>query len=365
LRVTQLHGHFCHIRRTLSCPNPFGNSFLAQTTPRPHKASESANAEIEAAQRLAAIVESSDDAIVSKDLNGIIKSWNRGAERIFGYTAEEAIGKSITIVIPPELRDQEPLILSRIAKGERIERFETVRERKDGTQFHVSLTVSPVRDPEGRIIGASKIARDISDLRRSQERQELLLREMNHRVKNLFAVASGVVALSSRSAKDAKELASTVQARLSALSRAHELILPRNEETSTTSLRDLVHIILAPYESSSHEVVIEGPEVACGPGATTSFALLLHEFATNAVKYGAFAHSGARLQISWMLSEDTLRFRWSEANVPGDRKAPAGSGFGSFLVDATMRGLSAELRRNCSDDTFTIDMRVPLDKLRA
>src|SRR5580698_7439644 len=97
---------------------------------------------IDAAQRLAAIVESSNDAIISKDLNGIIQSWNAGAERIFGYTAAEIIGKPITLVIPPELHDQEPIILGKIARGERIDRFETIRQRKDGSQFHVSLTVS-------------------------------------------------------------------------------------------------------------------------------------------------------------------------------------------------------------------------------
>src|SRR5579859_306689 len=101
---------------------------------------------VEAAQRLAAIVESSDDAIVSKDLNGIVQTWNKGAERIFGYTAEEIVGKSITLVIPPELHHQEPEILRRIAAGERVDRFETVRQRKDGSRFHVSLTISPIRN---------------------------------------------------------------------------------------------------------------------------------------------------------------------------------------------------------------------------
>jgi PAS domain S-box-containing protein len=326
---------------------------------------ENSAAEIEAAQRLAAIVESSDDGIISKDLNGIVQSWNGGAERIFGYTADEMIGKSIITVIPPEMHDEEPVILSRIGRGERIDRFETIRQRKDGTQFHVSLTISPVRDRDGRIVGASKIARDITDLRRSQERQELLLREMNHRVKNLFAVASGVVALSSRSATDTKDLAKTVQARLSALSRAHELILPQNGAASGTNLVDLVRVILAPYESTAHEVVIEGPDVACGPGASTSFALLLHEFATNAVKYGAFAYPGGRLRISWTVSDAALALKWREENLPHDLVTPDKAGFGSFLVDVTMRTLSATLDRDWSNNALTIDMRVPLGKMAA
>src|SRR5919199_2264742 len=113
------------------------------------------------ALRLAAIVESSDDAIVSKDLNGIITSWNQGAERLFGYTADEAIGQSITMLIPPDRLSEEDMVLGRIRRGERVEHFDTVRQRKDGTLVPISLTVSPIRDTNGTIVGASKIARNI------------------------------------------------------------------------------------------------------------------------------------------------------------------------------------------------------------
>ena len=123
----------------------------------------------EISQRLAAIVECSDDAIVGKDLNGVITSWNKGAERIFGYSAEEAIGQSIYMLIPPERQQEEPGILARLRRGERIEHYETVRRRKDGSLIHISLTVSPVRNRAGTIVGASKIARDITQrIRREQ-----------------------------------------------------------------------------------------------------------------------------------------------------------------------------------------------------
>lgn len=116
-----------------------------------------------ASQLLAAIVESSDDAIVSKDLNGIVTSWNRGAVRLFGYTADEIVGRSVLTIIPPELHSEEPNILERLRNGLRIDHYETERLRKDGSRVHVSLTISPMRNQEGRIIGASKIARDITD----------------------------------------------------------------------------------------------------------------------------------------------------------------------------------------------------------
>ena len=127
-------------------------------------------------QRLASIVQSSDDAIVSKNLDGIITSWNKGAERIFGYTAEEAIGQPITIVIPQDRQDEERTILTRIRRGERIDHFETVRQRKQGSLIVVSLTISPVKNAAGKIVGASKIARDVTEQKRSQEQIATLAR---------------------------------------------------------------------------------------------------------------------------------------------------------------------------------------------
>jgi two-component system, chemotaxis family, CheB/CheR fusion protein len=125
----------------------------------------------EASRRLAAIIESSDDAIISKDLNGIITSWNAAAERLFGYTPEEIVGKPITILIPPERHHEEPRILERIRRGEPINHYETVRCRKDGTLLDISVTISPLRNQSGEIIGASKIARDITDRIRNERRR--------------------------------------------------------------------------------------------------------------------------------------------------------------------------------------------------
>jgi len=125
----------------------------------------------EASRRLAAIIEYSDDAIVSKDLNGIITSWNAGAERLFGYSANEAIRKPITLIIPPDRYHEEEQILDRVHSGERVDHFDTVRRRKDGSLINVSITVSPIKQADGRVIGASKIARDISERVRNDRRR--------------------------------------------------------------------------------------------------------------------------------------------------------------------------------------------------
>ena len=135
----------------------------------------------EAQARLAAIVESSDDAIVSKTLDGVITSWNKGAQRLFGYTAEETVGQPITLIIPHERHDEEFSILDRLRRGERVEHFETVRVAKDGRRLDVSLTISPIRDANGRIIGASKVGRDITD----RKRAEIALRESEQRFRQL------------------------------------------------------------------------------------------------------------------------------------------------------------------------------------
>ena len=149
----------------------WGKSILASALQFPVKVAhtpEERAAPVEARLQLAAIVDSSDDAIISKDLTGIIKSWNAAATRLFGYTAAEAIGQSILILIPPELQHEEPVILRKMAAGERIEHFETKRRRKDGQLVDISLTISPILDASGRIVGVSKIARDITERKQAE-----------------------------------------------------------------------------------------------------------------------------------------------------------------------------------------------------
>src|SRR5262252_2514093 len=161
-------------------------------------------AQVEAAlrereQRLrwfASIVESSEDAIVSKDIAGTITTWNNGAERLFGYTSDEIVGKPVTFLIPSDRHAEERTILERIGRGERIENYETVRRRKDGSLVDVSLTISPVRNAEGKIVGASKIARDITRQKRAERREKVLIAELDHWVRNALARVS-MLAMSS------------------------------------------------------------------------------------------------------------------------------------------------------------------------
>src|SRR5271166_4328214 len=260
----------------------------------------------EAAQHYAAIVESSDDAILSKDLNGVIASWNVGAQRLFGYTSQEAVGRSVTMLIPADRHDEEPRILERIRRGQRIDHYETVRQRKDGSLIDISLTVSPVRDLRGNIVGASKIARDITERKRAEERQDLLVREMDHRVNNLFALAIGIVSLSGRSARNVQDLVGSVRDRLSALARAHALTLSRGRRddaqgTKPTTLHSLIRTIIAPHQNiedtQREQITIAGPDLWISGSAISSVALLLHEFGTNSAKYGALSTPNGQVEI--------------------------------------------------------------------
>jgi len=322
----------------------------------------------QAEQRLAAIVESSEDAIVAKDLNGIITNWNRGAERLFGYTPAEAIGQPITILIPADRLDEEPEILARIRRGEHVEHFDTIRRRKDGSLIEISLTISPIRSRTGEIVGASKIARDITERQRARERQILLLREMSHRVKNLFALAGAVVTLSTRTARSPAELAEQVRNRLGTLARAHELTLPdlRSEQAVTpTTLDALARTIVSAFEEGTDgRITIAGPEVAVGGHAVTSLALLLHELATNAAKYGALTTAAGRIAIVWTVEDDVLSLSWAERDGPPADGAANGDGFGTWLVDGTIKGqLQGQIARRWDAEGLTILMTMPLDRL--
>jgi PAS domain S-box-containing protein len=328
----------------------------------------------ETAQRLAAIVESSDDAILTKDLNGTIITWNSGAERLFGYTAEEAIGKPVAILIPSDRANEEPNILARIRAGERIEHYETIRRRKDGSLIEISLSVSPIRGRKGNIIGASKIARDITERRRADEQQLLLIREMDHRVKNLFTLAGSVLTLSARTAGTVADLVSTVSSRLHALALAHALTIPLTPGTTgksrkTTPLHALIRTILAPYDDTGDDgsrAVVTGPDISIGGNALTSFALLLHEFATNAAKYGALSTPHGRINISGVEEGDRFVLTWTESGGPPVNRRTDGEGFGSLLARGAVQGqLGGEITRDWKPEGLSIRLVVDQKRLSA
>jgi PAS domain S-box-containing protein len=289
---------------------------------------------------LAAIIESSDDAIVSKNLDGIITSWNRGAERIFGYTAEEAIGRPITMVIPQDRQDEERAILTRVRQGERIDHFETVRQCKGGNLITISLTVSPVKNAEGMIVGASKIARDITEQKRAQEQIATLAREAEHRSKNLLASVQATVMLSQSDTP--KGLKQVIEGRIQALASVHSLFVATRwtgAELSAIATREL-----APYSGrSERRVRIDGPQVLLAPNAAQSIAVALHELATNAAKYGALSSADGRVALEWTHTDGRLNLRWTETGGPAVQ-SPTRQGFGGRIITQMIDQLDGNAR---------------------
>jgi len=318
---------------------------------------------------LKAIVENSDDAILSKTLDGIIMTWNAGAERLFGYAAREAIGQPVTIIIPADRLHEEGHILRRLRAGARVTQFETVRRRKDGQLVNISLTVSPVTDDTGRILGASKIARDVTAATQAAARQDLIIREMNHRIKNLFALTTSLVALSARGTDSPQELARDLTARLRALARAHGLILTNfyddiAAETGTT-VSALLREVLAPYDDAAgSRISIDGDPIAVGHHALPTLSLLFHELATNAVKYGALASEGGRLNIHISLRGQCADILWREAGAPRREAAhPQSEGFGSRLERASVGGLRGTVERIWHAHGLDVHLTFPSQKL--
>ncbi|MEJ0028036.1 MAG: PAS domain S-box protein [Rhizomicrobium sp.] len=288
-------------------------------------------------ERLSAIVESSDDAIVGKDLNGIISSWNRAAERVFGYTADEVVGRHISILIPQDRLDEEAVILSKIRRNERVDHYETIRRRKDGSPIELSITVSPIKDSSGRVIGASKIARDISERRRAQEQQELLLGEMKHRTRNFVAVVDAIARQSRpKDAPEAQAVLDMFVGRLRALLSSGEIVV--GSASRQASLQQLFEMALQPFvDPNQAQIAMGGPHVEVSETTAGGLALAVHELATNAIKYGALKTAAGRVSLHWSVDDaGRVAIEWTERGGEPIVSVPTRSGFGSRVIKSAV-----------------------------
>jgi PAS domain S-box-containing protein len=285
------------------------------------------------AGRFAAIVESSDDAIISKSLDGIIRSWNRAAERMFGYTPDEILGKPITVLMPPERHDDMESILGRIRRGERVEHYETIRITKTGERLDVSLSVSPVKDRDGRIVGAAKIARDISERRRAEAERERLLRaaEQGVQLRDIFLSVAGHElrtplnalklqlynlerTLTGASQKAAVEKAQQEVDRLTALT-ARLLDVARmaaggfEVDKAPMDLAELVREVAGRLEQSATRagspIRVEAPGPLIGTWDRAAIDQIVTNLLSNAVKFGG----GSPIDVGVEKSGTTARVR--------------------------------------------------------
>ncbi|HET6632426.1 MAG TPA: chemotaxis protein CheB [Rhodanobacteraceae bacterium] len=307
--------------------------------------------------RLAAIVDSSADAIIGHSLDGVITSWNAAAEHTFGYSAAEAIGQPLTMLLSKDQHDEVPVLLERLKRGEPVPPIDVTRRNQKGQEVQVSLNFSPVTDRNGAMVAASTVGRDISGRHQAEAHRQLLLHELSHRVKNTLAVVQAIAMQTQRGATSMQEFEQTFRARIGVLAHAHDLLM--QSAWHGASLRDLLRVSLMPYENKrKKQWTLEGRAIHLNANATLALTMVFHELATNAAKYGALSVEDGSIEVKWQVKpKDTLLLTWRERDGPPVNK-PARRGFGSKLVE---EGLAYELDANVTLDYKLTGLRCSIE----
>ncbi len=311
----------------------------------------------DAAALLSAIVASSSDAILSKTLDGTSTSWNAATEDLFGYSGSEMIGHSIRSIIPDDRQHEEDMILESIGSGRRIENYETRRIHKDGHEIDVSVTISPVRDFNGTVVGASKIIRDITERKHAEERIRSLLREVNHRANNMLAMVS---AIARRTLSDCDELQlADFLGRIGALS-LNQGVLIANEHASLP-LKDLIESHVEPFSRLHHGgIIVRGPPLRILPEASQVLGMAIYELVTNAAKHGALSNKQGQVEIVWTANDERFTLEWLETKGPAV-SPPAISGYGTTVLTRLVeKGLTATATTTYAPQGLSWRLKCPL-----
>ncbi len=326
------------------------------------------------------ILDAAADAFYCLDREGSTTHCNAAFLRLLGFEDERAvIGRKLHEVIHHSHPDGAPYdrsdcpIYRTAQTGEPVHVNDELFFRLDGSSFPVEYWVQPIKRDDA-LQGAICTFRDISARRAAEEAQGLLLREMNHRVKNLFAVVNGVVSLSARSARDPVQMGEAIRGRLDAMARAHELILPTTSAGGTgrkrrTDLASLAKAVLSAYADGptaqgDERLSIAGSHIAIDDRAANALALVLNELATNAVKHGALSQARGQVRIAWSTSGDRLELSWEERGGPVVAGRPAQEGFGSVLARRSVAGqLAGEILHDWRPGGLAVKITAPLEHL--
>ena len=285
---------------------------------------------------LAAVVSCSADAIVTFDRRGRILTWNEAAQRIFGYCAEETIGRSLAILSSPGAESFALNFVDQVWSGEVVQ-FESERRRKDGTVFHAAITAAPVRASNGEVISLVVTVRDATSRKNNERRQALLVRELHHRVRNTLATVQAIAGASARHAESLEAFRDTFTQRIGSLAQAHALLTEDNWQS--VDLRQLLMLELRPY-AEGDRIALAGPQTVLDARSAIPIGMAVHELTTNAAKHGALSEKAGRIEIAWVIAGSgdgrEITLEWREKGGP-PVEPPTRRGFGSLLLNTVLK----------------------------
>ncbi|MGO9023513.1 MAG: PAS domain S-box protein [Beijerinckiaceae bacterium] len=322
---------------------------------------ERKESELQNAQ-LAAIVASSIDAIVSVGFDNRVMTWNRGAEQLFGYKAEEILGRPADVLVPEDRRAERAALMRRLHAGESIE-YHTSRRRKDGQLLNVWIRGAPVLTPNGSLCCGSLIIRDVTAQHRREEHVSFLMRELTHRSKNLLAVIQAMARQTMSHLTTPEDFVARFSERLSGLAGSHDLL--SSDDWVGASLVQLIRSQLQPFgDLFGSRVFLEGQDVFLRPEAAQNIGIALHELSTNAAKFGALSGPEGSVTVAWKFVPDSqggrrLNLLWEERGGPPVR-VPDHKGFGHMVMDRiTGAALGGQSKVHFAPDGVTWRLDAP------
>lgn len=284
------------------------------------------------ASAMAALVATTSDAILSYDLDGRIITWNRAAERLYGYAEAEVLGKSLELLYPPDWPKRVGYYRDEILAG-RLESFEATRVSKDGTYREVWISCAPIRDVSGEVVAVSNIHRDVTEVRRAERARDLIAHEVIHRAKNMLTIVTAMLRQTARVERTQEDFIRSFEARVTSLSESTDLLV--KSAWKSIDLVDLIARHLDPFVGQDDpRLIISGPSVSLQPQCVQAVGMAIHELATNSAKYGVLSQNDGQISIAWSIEPGEtpmLQLSWRETSAAGDW-APQRKGFGNTVL---------------------------------
>ena len=328
-----------------------------------HDVTERKRAEANIA-RMASIASASHDALFGLSLNGVIEAWNPSAERLFGYSAEEAVGQNVSLLADVNELQEQAGILERVRSGESVGPLDTKRLHKDRSSFDVSISVAPVKAEDGSVIGMSAAVYDITDRKEWEARQLLMSRELAHRVKNSFAVLQAILRSTLKSARDPQHFADAFSSRLHSLAAAQDILTAsdwRSAELGALARHQLSFVTAI----QPNRITISGPVVNLPAEYAAPLGLIINELATNAIKHGALSTPLGSIGLSWHMEKDKaqpskLIVNWAERGV-GKSAIRGPDGFGTTLIEKSLA--PAKVERVYGPEGLTCTLEISINSI--